>query len=67
MPFIQVSMAEGRTPDQIRALIHAIHDAAVTIAKAPPEAVTIVVTEVAHDKWATADVTIAERRAQSEP
>jgi 4-oxalocrotonate tautomerase len=55
-------MAEGRSPEQIRELMHALHDAAVNIAKAPPEAVSVIITEVAPDKWATADVTIQEKR-----
>jgi 4-oxalocrotonate tautomerase len=65
MPFIQVSMAAGRTPEQVRELIHELTDVAVRVAKAPPEAVTVVITEVEHDKWATADKTIAESRAES--
>ena len=65
MPFIQVSMAAGRSPEQIRELIHQLTEVAVNVAKAPPEAVTVVITEVEHDKWATADKTIAESRAES--
>jgi 4-oxalocrotonate tautomerase len=65
MPLIQVSMATGRSPEQIRELIHQLTEVAVNVAKAPPEAITVVVTEVEHDKWATADVTIAEKRAQA--
>lgn len=65
MPLIQVSMAAGRSPEQIRELIHELTAVTVKVAKADPAAVTVVVTEVEHDKWATADVTIAEKRAQA--
>ena len=64
MPLVQVSMAKGRSDEQIRELIHVIHDAMVNVAKAAPEAVSIIITEVEHDKWATADVTIAEKKAR---
>ena len=51
--------------EQVRELIHELTDVAVRVAKAPPEAVTVVISEVEHDKWATADKTIAESRAQT--
>jgi 4-oxalocrotonate tautomerase len=65
MPLIQVSMAAGRSDEQIRQLIHELTEVTVRVANAPAEAVNVVITEVAHDKWATADVTIAEKRAQA--
>ena len=57
-------MAAGRSPEQIRQLIHELTEVTVRVAKAPVEAVSVVVTEVEHDKWATADVTIAEKKAK---
>ena len=65
MPIIQVSMAAGRSPEQIRQLIHELTEVTVRVAQAPAEAVSVVVTEVEHDKWATADVTIAEKKAKA--
>lgn len=65
MPLVQVSMAKGRSPEQIRELIHTLHDAMVNVAKAAPEAVSVIITEVEHDMWATADVTIAEKKAKA--
>ena len=57
-------MARGRSNEQIRELIHVIHEAMVNVAKAAPDAVSVIITEVDHDKWATADVTIAEKKAK---
>ena len=65
MPLVQVSMAKGRSNEQIRELIHVLHDAMVNIAHAAPETVSVIITEVDHDKWATADVTIAEKKAKA--
>lgn len=62
MPLIQISLAEGRTPQQIRDLISGVTEVAVNAANAPKEAVTVIVTEVAPPMWANADVTIEERR-----
>jgi 4-oxalocrotonate tautomerase len=65
MPLIQVSMAAGRSDEQIRQLIHELTEVTMRVANAPAEAVHIVISEVAHDHWATGDVTIAEKRAQA--
>ena len=64
MPLIEVTMVEGRTPEQVRALITGLTDAAVAAVEAPRETVRVVVREVPATHWAAGDVTIAERRAQ---
>jgi Uncharacterized protein, 4-oxalocrotonate tautomerase homolog len=66
MPFIDVTIAEGRTPEQLRALVHELHEAAVRAVAAPPESVRVVLREVPLTHWAAGDVTIAERRAAAE-
>lgn len=66
MPFIDVTLAEGRTPEQLRALQHELHAAAVRAIGAPPESVRVVLREVPTTHWAAGDVTIAERRAQAQ-
>lgn len=62
MPLVEVTLAEGRTPEQIRSLIHELHEAVVRAAAAPPESVRVIVREVPATHWAAGDVTIAERR-----
>lgn len=62
MPLIQISMGDGRTPEQIRRLVKGVTEVAVRETNAPPEAVTVIVTEVQATKWATGDVTLQEKR-----
>ena len=62
MPLVEVTMAEGRTPEQIRSLIHELHEAVIRAVAAPPENVRVIVREVPATHWAAGDVTIAERR-----
>jgi 4-oxalocrotonate tautomerase len=67
MPLIEVTMVEGRTPEQVRALITGLTDAAVAAVEAPRETVRVVVREVPATHWAAGDVTIAERREKDTP
>ncbi|MCF8522686.1 MAG: tautomerase family protein [Pontimonas sp.] len=66
MPYIQISLAEGRTEKQIRDLIHGVTELAVSVAGAPREAVSVIVTEVPTTRWSTGDVTVAEKRSTQE-
>ncbi|MCW4465522.1 4-oxalocrotonate tautomerase family protein [Glutamicibacter sp. MNS18] len=61
MPLIDVSIARGRSPEQLRALISALHTAAVDTVDAAPENITVIVREIEHEHWSRANVTIAER------
>ena len=63
MPLIEVTLVEGRTPEQLRALISALTSAAVGTVDAEPGSVRVDVREVPPTHWAAGDVTIAERRA----
>ncbi|WP_411731392.1 tautomerase family protein [Paeniglutamicibacter sp.] len=61
MPLIDVSIAEGRTPEQLRALVAALHHAAETSVGALPENTTVIIREVPSTHWSKANQTIAER------
>lgn len=61
MPLIEVTLVEGRTPEQLRALIKGLTAAAVEAVDAPLANVRVVVREVPPTHWAAGDVTIAER------
>jgi 4-oxalocrotonate tautomerase len=61
MPLIEVTMVEGRTPEQVRALISGLTRAASEAVGAPMANVRVVVREVPSTHWAAGDVTIAER------
>ena len=60
MPQIDVTISAGRTPEQIRAMIHEVHEAVVRTVDARPEHVRVVVREVPRAHWATGDVTLTE-------
>ena len=64
MPLVEVTLAEGRTPAQIRALIHELHEAVVRAIDAAPSSVRVIVREVPTAHWAAGDVTLAERRGR---
>ncbi len=66
MPFIEVTLVEGRTPNQLRALISALTTAACEAVDAPPASVRVVLREVPATHWSAGDVTIAERTAATE-
>lgn len=62
MPLIEVTLVEGRSPEQLRALISGLTQAACDAVDAPKANVRVVVREVPATHWAAGDVTIAERR-----
>lgn len=61
MPFVEVTLVEGRTPEQLRRMISAVTTAVSDSIDAPRESVRIVVREVPATHFAAGDVTIAER------
>ena len=63
MPSIAISIAKGRTPQQIRNLIDAVHKAAVDTVDAVDENVVIVVSEIEHAHYSRGNLTIKEWRA----
>jgi len=65
MPLVEITLAQGRTPEQLRALLHEVHAAVVRAVSAPDESVRVVIREVPPTHWSAGDVTLAERRAQS--
>jgi len=60
MPLVEVTLVEGRTPDQLRTLISRLTAAVVDSVGA--ENVRVVLREVPATHWAAGDVTIEERR-----
>jgi 4-oxalocrotonate tautomerase len=66
LPLIEVSIARGRTPEQLRSLIGALHRAAEDSVGAAPENTTVIVREIEHEYWSRGDQTIAERNAAAQ-
>lgn len=62
MPLIEVTLVEGRSAEQLRALISGLTAAAVEAVGAAVDSVRVVIREVPATHWAAGDVTIAERR-----
>jgi 4-oxalocrotonate tautomerase len=65
MPLVQVTMGEGRTPEQIRSLIRALAAAVADSIDAPKGNVRVVVHEVPLTHWAAGDITLAERKSRT--
>lgn len=63
MPLIQVTMLEGRSPEQKRALLDALTDAAHESIDAPREAIRVWLTEVKPDAFMAGGVLAADRQA----
>lgn len=62
MPFVEVTLGAGRTPEQLRTLITKLTEAVVEAVGAPKDAVRVCIREVPDTHWAAGDVTIDERR-----
>ena len=62
MPFVEVTLTEGRSPEQIRTLITRLTDATAGSIDAPRESIRVVVREVPATHYAAGDVTLAESR-----
>ncbi|MET9859079.1 tautomerase family protein [Streptomyces smyrnaeus] len=65
MPQIDITLAEGRTPAQLRELMHEVHAAVLRTVDTRPEYIRVVVREVPRTHWATGDVSVAEMDATS--
>lgn len=66
MPIIQVSIAEGRTADQVRDMMRRIAYAVSESLNAPIDTIKVLVTEVPLAHWGSGVHTLAEKRAQSQ-
>ena len=60
MPLVAATLAAGRSDDQIRAMIHEVHEAVLRTVNTQPEHIRVIVREVPRTHWATGDITIAE-------
>lgn len=64
MPLVEVTLAQGRSDDQIRALIHEVHEAMLRTVNTRSEHIRVIVREVPRSHWATGDLTLSEMDAQ---
>ncbi|MEV0660487.1 2-hydroxymuconate tautomerase [Actinomadura luteofluorescens] len=61
MPLIEVTLVAGRPPEQLRALITRLTEAAEAATGAPRGNIRVILREVPAAHWAAGDVTIQER------
>ncbi|MDJ0962358.1 MAG: 2-hydroxymuconate tautomerase [Acidimicrobiia bacterium] len=64
MPLINVHMAKGRTPEQKRALLEALTDAAVDSIGAPRDSVRVWITEVEATDFMAGGELLADKQAR---
>ena len=60
MPLVEVTIAEGRSSSQIRAMMREVHNAVLRTVDTRPEHVRVIVREVPRAHWATGDLTLCE-------
>ena len=63
MPLIEVTLAQGRSADQIRAMMHEVHEAVLRTVNTRSEHIRVIVREVPRTHWATGDLTLREMDA----
>ena len=63
MPLIEVTLAEGRSPEQIRSMMHQVHEAVLRTVNTRSEYIRVIVREVPRAHWATGDLTLCEMDA----
>jgi 4-oxalocrotonate tautomerase len=64
MPLIEVTLAEGRSPEKLRRLISKLTEAVAETDVAPKAAVRVILREVPKTHWAAGDETLAERETK---
>ncbi len=61
MPIIHIDMYAGRSHEQKAELVKAFTEDMVRILKVPPDAVTVVFTDVDKANWAKAGVLVSDK------
>ncbi len=67
MPLVEVTLVEGRSPQQLRELISRLTDAVESAIAAPRPSIRVCLREVPATHWAAGDVTVAELKAEQAP
>lgn len=62
MPFIQVTMLEGRTVEQKHALLKGVTDAVVDALGSKPESIRVAIYEVSKEDWSIGGVPMSTLR-----
>lgn len=62
MPFVNIKIAKGRTPEQKRALARSVTDAVAESIGASPEKIWVEINEFERENFATGGVIMADRK-----
>lgn len=62
MPFIQVTMLEGRSVEDKHALMKSLTDAVMDSLGSKPESIRVAIYELPKDHWATGGVPMSQLR-----
>lgn len=65
MPFIQINILEGRTPEKKERLICEVSDLVSEVLEAPIESVRVMINEMPAEHWGIAGESVAKRRRES--
>ena len=65
MPFIQITIAEGRDPEKKERLISEVTETVSTVLEAPIETIRVLITEVPTTHWGIAGKSISKRKEES--
>lgn len=63
MPLVEITLTQGRTTEQIRNMITAVHEAIMEAIAAPSESIRVIIREIPPEHFAAGNQTIAERRS----
>lgn len=61
MPLVQISIAQGRSAEQLRTLLADVHDAVVRSIDVPPTSVRVLISEISPSLWLSGGQTLAEK------
>jgi 4-oxalocrotonate tautomerase len=61
MPIVEATVAAGRSPEQLRALMSELHSAVERSLGAPAQSIRVIVREVPPEHWSSGGVTLAEK------
>jgi 4-oxalocrotonate tautomerase len=65
MPFIQINILEGRSPEKKERLIREVTDLVSEVLEAPVESVRVMINEMEPEHWGIAGESVKKRRETS--
>jgi 4-oxalocrotonate tautomerase len=66
MPFIQINILKGRSPEKKEKLIHDVSDLVSKVLEAPVENVRVMINELEPEHWGIAGQSVKKRKEGSE-